>query len=72
VTPPIKAPLLVQYAENDERINVMWPDYEKALKSAGVPHEVHMLPDIVATVSGRSTWLPLPLPPCSSICRNDR
>jgi carboxymethylenebutenolidase len=42
--PNIKAPLLVQYAENDERINAMWPDYEKALKSAGVPHEMHMYP----------------------------
>jgi carboxymethylenebutenolidase len=40
--PNIKAPLLVQYAETDERINAMWPDYEKALKAAGVPHEMHM------------------------------
>jgi carboxymethylenebutenolidase len=42
--PNIKAPLLVQYAETDERINAMWPDYEKALKAAGVPHEMHMYP----------------------------
>jgi carboxymethylenebutenolidase len=42
--PKIKAPLLVQYAENDERINAMWPDYEQALKSAGVPHEMHIYP----------------------------
>ena len=40
----IKAPLLIQYAENDERINAMWPEYEKALKAAGVPHEMHMYP----------------------------
>ena len=40
----IKAPLLVQYAETDERINAMWPEYEKALKAAGVPHEMHTYP----------------------------
>ena len=37
----IKAPLLIHYAENDERINAMWPAYEQALKAAGVPHEKH-------------------------------
>ncbi|MCX7364748.1 MAG: dienelactone hydrolase family protein [Alphaproteobacteria bacterium] len=40
----IKAPLLVQYAETDERINAMWPAYEAALKAAGVPHEMHIYP----------------------------
>ena len=40
----IKAPLMVQYAETDERINAMWPEYEKALKAANVPHEMHMYP----------------------------
>jgi len=40
----IKSPLLVQYAENDERINAMWPAYEAALKTAGVSHEMHMYP----------------------------
>ncbi|MGB9366235.1 MAG: dienelactone hydrolase family protein [Xanthobacteraceae bacterium] len=40
----IKAPLLVQYAETDERINAMWPEYEKALKAADVPHEMHIYP----------------------------
>lgn len=39
--PSIKAPLLIQYAENDDRINAMWPAYEAALKAAGVPHEMH-------------------------------
>ena len=34
----IKSPLLIQYAENDERINAMWPAYEGALKAAGVSH----------------------------------
>jgi carboxymethylenebutenolidase len=40
----IKAPLMIQYAENDERINAMWPAFEAALKSAGVPYEMHMYP----------------------------
>ena len=42
--PAIKAPLLVQYAENDERINAMWPAYEAALKSGGVPYEMYIYP----------------------------
>jgi len=40
----IKAPLLVHYAENDERINAMWPSFEAALKAAGVPHEAYIYP----------------------------
>jgi carboxymethylenebutenolidase len=40
----IRAPLLIHYAENDERINAMWPAFEKALKAAGVPYEMHMYP----------------------------
>src|SRR5262245_24759171 len=42
--PEIKAPLLIQYAENDERINAMWPAFEAALKTAGVKYEMHMYP----------------------------
>jgi carboxymethylenebutenolidase len=42
--PKIQANLLIQYAENDARINAMWPTFEKALKAAGVPHEMHMYP----------------------------
>jgi carboxymethylenebutenolidase len=42
--PAIKAPLLVQYAENDARINEMWPAYEVALKASNVPHEMHTYP----------------------------
>jgi carboxymethylenebutenolidase len=38
--PSIKAPLMVQYAETDERINAMWPAYEAALKAAGVRYEM--------------------------------
>jgi carboxymethylenebutenolidase len=40
----IKAPLLVQYAENDERIDSMWPAYEAALQAASVPHEMYIYP----------------------------
>jgi len=42
--PKIKAPLLIQYAENDERINGMWPAFEGALKAAGARYEMHMYP----------------------------
>ena len=40
----IKAPLLVHYAENDERINAGWPAYEAALKAAGVKYEMFKYP----------------------------
>lgn len=42
----IKAPLLIQYAENDERINAGWPKYEAALKAAGVRYEAHIYPGV--------------------------
>lgn len=38
----IKAPLLIQYAGNDQRIGAMWPDFEAALKANGVSYEMHM------------------------------
>jgi carboxymethylenebutenolidase len=40
----IKAPLLIHYAENDERINAGWPAYEAALKANHVPYAVHTYP----------------------------
>ena len=40
----IKAPMLVQYAESDERINAGWPAYETALKVAGVKFEMFKYP----------------------------
>ena len=40
----IKAPLLVHYAENDERINAGWPAYETVLKAAGVKFEMFKYP----------------------------
>jgi len=42
--PNIKAPLLIHYAENDERINAGWPAYEAALKANGVKYQTHFYP----------------------------
>ena len=42
--PAIKAALLIQYAENDERINALWPAYEAALKASGAQYEMHIYP----------------------------
>ncbi len=42
--PKIKAPLLIQYAETDQRINEMWPAFEAALKTAGVPYQMYTYP----------------------------
>lgn len=44
--PKIKAPLLIHYAELDERINAGWPDYEAALKAAGVTYEAFIYPGV--------------------------
>jgi carboxymethylenebutenolidase len=42
--PKIKAAMLIQSAEVDERINASWPDYEKALKAANVKYERYQYP----------------------------
>jgi carboxymethylenebutenolidase len=42
--PKIKAAILAHLAENDARINEMYPAYEQALKGAGVRYEIHMYP----------------------------
>ena len=42
--PNIKAHLLIQAAENDGRINAMWPDFEGALKTANVDYTRHVYP----------------------------
>jgi carboxymethylenebutenolidase len=42
--PKIKAPLLVQSAETDPRINASWPDYEAALRAAGVHYQRFLYP----------------------------
>jgi len=40
----VKAPLLIQQAEVDERINAAWPAYEAALKAAGVRFTAYRYP----------------------------
>jgi len=40
----IKAPLLIHYAENDDRINAGWPAYEAALKANKVQYVMHKYP----------------------------
>jgi carboxymethylenebutenolidase len=42
--PKIKAALLIQSAEVDERINASWPAYEAALKAANVRYERYVYP----------------------------
>ncbi|HVZ71374.1 MAG TPA: dienelactone hydrolase family protein [Polyangia bacterium] len=42
--PAIKAPLLLHFAEHDDRINASWPAYEAALKAAHVRYEAHVYP----------------------------
>jgi carboxymethylenebutenolidase len=42
--PKIKAALLAHLAENDPRINEMYPTYEQELKKAGVRYEIHSYP----------------------------
>jgi carboxymethylenebutenolidase len=40
----IKAPLLIHYAENDQRVNAGWPAYEEALKANKVNYTMHQYP----------------------------
>ena len=40
--PRIRAPLLLHFAGNDERINGMWPPYEAALMAAHAKYEAHV------------------------------
>jgi carboxymethylenebutenolidase len=42
--PKIKAAMLIQSAEVDERINASWPAYEAALKAANVKYERYQYP----------------------------
>lgn len=37
----IRAPLLIHYADHDERINAGWPAYEAALQAAGVAYTMY-------------------------------
>ncbi len=40
--PKIKAPLLYQFAELDERVNATWPEVEAALKANNKTYEAHI------------------------------
>lgn len=42
--PAIKAPLLIHFAENDERVNATWPACEAALKTNAKTYEAHFYP----------------------------
>ncbi len=42
----IKAPLLIQLAGLDKRVNATWPDYEKDLKAHAVKYTLHKYPDV--------------------------
>ena len=42
--PKIKAPLLIHYAETDDRFNAGWPAYEAALKANNVPYAAYTYP----------------------------
>jgi carboxymethylenebutenolidase len=40
----IKAPLLIHYADNDDRVNAGWPAYETALKASNVTYTMYRYP----------------------------
>ena len=42
----IKAPLMLQFGELDERVNATWPDYEAALKANGVDYQAFVYPGV--------------------------
>lgn len=42
--PDIKSPLLIHFAENDERVNATWPPYEQALQKAGITYQAYIYP----------------------------
>ena len=44
--PRIKAPLLLQYAELDTRVNEGWPAYEKALKEHHIEYTAYVYPGV--------------------------
>jgi len=43
-TARIKAPLLIHYADVDERLTAAWPAFEAALKAHGVKYEMYKYP----------------------------
>lgn len=45
-TAKINAPLMLQYAGLDKRVNAGWPAYEEALKANNKEHVAHMYPEV--------------------------
>lgn len=41
----VKAPIMLQFAENDKRVNATWPNYEMALKANNVNYTAHVYPN---------------------------
>lgn len=42
----IEAPLMIQLAALDQRINAMWPEFQKALEDNNKRYEVHIYPEV--------------------------
>ena len=42
----VRGPLMLQFAENDQRVNATWPDYEALLKKNGVDYQAHVYPGV--------------------------
>lgn len=42
----IKAPLMLQYAGLDTRVNDGWPEFEKALKENNIQYTAHFYPRV--------------------------
>ncbi|MBB3713799.1 carboxymethylenebutenolidase [Limimaricola variabilis] len=42
----IEAPLMIQLAALDQRINAMWPEFQKALEENDKRYEAHIYPDV--------------------------
>lgn len=40
----VKTPLLVHFAENDQRVNASWPPFKEALEQSNVPHQAFTYP----------------------------
>ena len=53
--PKIRAALLIHFAEDDKNVNSRWPEYEGALKAAGVKYEAHFYPETLHAFHNNST-----------------
>jgi len=61
----IKAPLLIHYAEHDERINAGWPAYQAALQAAKVDFQAFVYPGVQHGFNNNTT--PRYDPPSASL-----